>query len=120
MRILTVAVVAVMFAGCVDEPSRVSSATQETACQEGHCLPGDDGGDWIDPASSIAQPAANAVFGHTGDPVDRCKWKGACVVCYNLLDWPFGHAAYACMVCSDSGLNRCGEYNTVLDDWAIA
>lgn len=121
MRILILVMVVVMFAGCADEVQSFSSATQQTRCQQGQCFPDDDGGGWIDPTSPEAAPAAGAVFNDIGSTVDRCKWRGACVLCYNNTAFPYGNgAAYACQVCVDASKNRCGEYNTTLDDWAIA
>lgn len=117
---IKILILAVVFTGCTDE-ARLSSATQQTRCQGGQCFPDDDGGGWIDPTSPEAKPAADAVFDDIGTAADRCRTRGSCVLCYNNTRWPWGGgSAYACQICVDASQNRCGEYNTTLDDWSIA
>lgn len=111
--------------GCAIEVPNTSTAIGETRCNSGECTPGDDdGGNYVDPTSAEAQPTVYQLGLHTTEVARACRWRtdlsgGTCLLCWAYTRLPYADA-YACQVCSNSSGNRCGDYNTTLDDWAIA
>lgn len=113
----------VVAAGCATDAPNTGVALGETRCNNGQCTPGDDDG-YVDPSSSEAQPTINQLALHTAEVARACRWRtdlsgGTCLLCWAYTRLPYADA-YACQVCSNSSGNRCGDYNTTLDDWAIA
>lgn len=69
----SILILAIVTGACAAPPPPVEGSTeQHTRCDT--CGFGEDGGNWIDPASEAATPVVQALLDYAGQPVDHMTY----------------------------------------------